>query len=70
MYEYMRIASSAVILMIGVKFFEWLRLFDKTSFYIKLLMATFTDIMHFMILFFGALYTCGMAIYFIAQNNI
>ena len=68
--EGMRIASSLVILLFGFKFFEWLRLFDKTSFYIKLLITTIKDIVYFMILFFGSLYTFGMAIYFIAENNV
>ena len=68
--EKLRIASSFVILLIGFKFFEWLRLFDSTSFYIKLLITTFYDIGYFMILFFGSLYTIGLALYFIAENNV
>ena len=62
----LRIVAAFVILLIGYKFFEWLRLFDNTSFYIKLLIATFTDIKPFMVLFFGCLFTFGTTIYFIA----
>ena len=62
----LRIIGAFVILLIGFKFFEWLRLFDNTSFYIKLLIATFLDIRPFMVLFFGSLLTFGMTIYFIA----
>ena len=66
MYQNLRIGSSIVILLIGFKFFEWLKLFDRTSFYIKLLLATLYDITSFILLFFASLYTFGMAIYFIA----
>ena len=66
MYQNLRIGSSIVILLIGFKFFEWLKLFDRTSFYIKLLLATLYDITSFILLFFASLYTFGMAIYFTA----
>ena len=66
MYQNLRIGSSIVILLIGFKFFEWLKLFDRTSFYIKLLLATLTDIIDFILLFFASLYAFGMAIYFTA----
>ena len=65
----LRVIVSLIIPLMGLKFFEWLRLFDKTSFYIKLLLATFTDITAFIVLFVGSLYTFGMALYFIAQND-
>ena len=65
----MRVIVSLIIPLMGIKFFEWLRLFDKTSFYIKLLLSTFKDITAFIILFLGSLYTFGLAIYFVAQND-
>ena len=64
--HWLRIIGAFVILLIGFKFFEWLRLFDNTSFYIKLLIATFKDIQSFMVLFIGILLTFGMTVYFIA----
>ena len=33
-----------------VKFFDWLRLFDKTSFYINLIGMTLSEIKYFLIL--------------------
>ena len=48
--------------------FDWLRLFDGTAFYIKLLYETLREITDFIVLFVSALFFFGMAIYLVAQN--
>ena len=54
---------AVAILTLWSNFFDWLRLFDETSFYIKLVEKTFQDIVQFMILFFIALAMIGSAMY-------
>ena len=51
------------VLSLWSNFFDWLRLVDQTSFYIKLIEKTFTDIVQFMILFLIALGMIGSAMY-------
>ena len=50
-------------------FFDWLRLFDQTSFYIKLIERTFEDIVQFLILFIIALSMIGCAMYALEQGT-
>ena len=63
-----RIVAAFSIILLGNKVFDWLRLFDGTAFFIKLLHETLREIVDFMILFLSALMMFGMAIYLIAQN--
>lgn len=49
-------ASCALLL----KLFDWMRLFDKTSFYVKLIQKTLSEIRPFMILIVAALATFGV----------
>ena len=51
------------------KLFDWLRLFDSTSFYIHLISETLSDIQAFMILFFTALGMFGMPMLMLNLNN-
>ena len=43
-----------------MKLFDWLRLFEATSFYIHLISETMSDIRPFMVLFFTTLFCFGM----------
>jgi len=49
--------------------FDWLRLFKKTSFYIKLLIETFKDIRYFVIVLAVCLVTIGCAMYMLELNK-
>ena len=51
------------LLTLWSNFFDWLRLFDRTSFLIKLVGKTFVDVVEFMILFMIALAMIGSAMY-------
>ena len=42
-----RVIASISVLLIWMKMFDWLRLFDTTTFYIKLIVVTLRDIMPF-----------------------
>ena len=59
---------SIAILSLWSNFFDWLRLVDQTSFYIKLIEKTFTDIVQFMILFLIALAMIGSAMYALERS--
>lgn len=61
--SYQRVVASISIFLIWLKVFDWLRLFEPTSFYIRLVTATFRDIRSFMILFFTGLAMFGSSLY-------
>ena len=42
--ERSRIVASLSLFILWVKFFDWLRLFEQTAFYVKLLTKTLSDI--------------------------
>ena len=56
------------IFKILVKFFDWLRMFDSTAFYVSLLKRTLIDISDFMMLFFVALAMFGSVMYMLQLN--
>ena len=65
-----RLLSAFVIIALWFKVFDWLRLFEKTSFYIRLIAETFVDIGYFMIIFIMALITSGSAMYMLQLNQV
>jgi len=58
-YEYRRAIASGLVLLMWVKTFYWMRLFTATSFYIRLISETLSDIKYFLILFIFILMTFG-----------
>jgi hypothetical protein len=64
-----RLLAAFVILALWFKVFEWLRLFEKTSFYIRLIQETFADIGYFFIIFLFALAAIGSAMYMLQLNQ-
>ena len=53
-----------VLLSQGIKFvIDWLRLFDKTSFYVTLILRTLADILYFMVFLLSILIYFGIAVY-------
>ena len=62
------IASLASMLII-VKFFDWLRLFESTAIMILLVKHTLIDIGHFMIVYFFALLMFGFPLVILNQNR-
>ena len=58
-----RIVAAVSVFLLWMKMFDWLKLFEPTSFYIKLVTATFRDMASFMLLFFTSLAMFGTAMY-------
>ena len=52
-----------------IKIFDWLRLFEGTSFYIILIEYTLTDISQFLLIYFVSLITFGMPLHMINLNR-
>lgn len=63
------VAAAASFLML-LNAFNWLRIFDKTGFYIKLLEETIVDIMPFMVIFLLSLTMFGVTMYLINFNVV
>ena len=54
---------------IWIKIFDWFRIFDATSFYIKLIMMTIADIMPFFFIFPVFLMTFGTALLILSTDR-
>ena len=57
-----RVICSAAIILNWFKVFYWLRLFSATSFYVKLITETLSDIVNFLVLFILILLTFANAL--------
>ena len=66
---FMRTLCSLVAIVIWIKVFDWFRIFDATSFYIKLLMMTIQDILPFFFIFPVFLMTFGTALLILSDNR-
>ena len=67
--ETQRLIAAFVIAFMWIKVFDWLRLFEKTSFFIRLITETFADIGYFMIIFLAALGSIGCSMYMLQLNQ-
>ena len=67
--DQIRIISALSVFVLWLKLFDWLRLFEQTAFYIKLLTATFMDLRSFMLLFFTGLAMFGSSIYMLQSSG-
>ena len=52
-----------------IKFYDWLRLFESTSFFILLIERTLNDILYFMILFTVAILAFGLPMSMLDLNR-
>ena len=57
--------AAIVVLCLVLKLFEWLKIYDETSFYISLLQQTILDIMHFVLIYIVAISAVGLSTMFI-----
>ena len=64
-----RIFAAFSIFVVWLKVFDWLRLFEGTTFYIKLVNQTFSDLTHFMILFVAVLCMFGSSMYILQLSR-
>ena len=61
--------AAILVFLIWSKMFDWLRLFDTTSFYIKLIVVTITDILPFFLIFPIFLLMFGSSMYILQTNR-
>ena len=52
--------AAVAVCCLSAKVYDWLRLFDKTAFYVRLIEQTLGDISDFFVLFAVALFMFGM----------
>ena len=64
-----RIIAALLVFILWFKMFDWMRLFDSTSFYIKLILVTIYDIMPFMVIYVIFLLMFGCAMDCISLNR-
>ena len=64
--DYLRGLAATAVVLTWFKSFYWLRLFDSTSFYVRLIIETLFDIKYFIILFIIILLTFGNALYILS----
>lgn len=64
-----RVWCSLLVLLMWVKLFDWLRMFNKTSFYISLILTTVKDILPFFAIFPIFLFAFGTAMYILDTNT-
>ena len=67
--SHQRVIASLAVFLLWAKVFDWLRLFEITSFYIKLVQETFRDLTSFMILFFSGLGMFGFSLYMLQPTH-
>ena len=61
--------SSVLISQCVKAIIDWLRLFDNTSFYVTLILKTFTDIVYFLFIILLLLIYIGNAMYMLQLNS-
>ena len=67
--EHRRIIASLLVFSLWFKMFDWMRLFDNTSFYIKLILKTVSDIVPFMAIHILFLLMFGCAMQCLSMNR-
>lgn len=68
-FEGLRVIASMASCLNLLKIFDWLRLFEGTSFYILLIENTIKDIGYFLIILFTALLTFGIPLSMLDLNR-
>ena len=67
--ENQRVMAAFSTLFLWIKVLDWLKLFDSTSFFIKLIEDTIADIGAFMIIVVVALFMFGMPMFILQMNR-
>ena len=60
---------SILVILMWAKLFDWLRMFNKTSFYISLILTTVKDILPFFAIFPIFLFAFGSAMFILDSNT-
>ena len=64
-----RVWCSLLVVLMWAKLFDWLRMFNKTSFYISLILTTVRDILPFFAIFPIFLFAFGSAMFILDTNG-
>ena len=64
-----RLMAAISVVFMWAKVFYWMRLFSQTSYYIRMVVDTLSDVSTFLILFFAILFTFGNAIFILNYNR-
>ena len=64
----MVVIASFAIIMLYMKMFYWLRLFESLAFYVRMVAETIYDILNFIILFLLCVATFAHAVYVLSRN--
>ena len=68
--ETLRFIAAMACFTLMLKIFNWLRIFDKTGFFVELIKTTLYDIYPFMILIIVALLTFGLPILLLTLSRV
>ena len=63
------VLAALISIMMWLKMLEWLRVFDSTAFFIKLILQTMVDILPFFVIFFIFIFMFGSALYILSMNR-
>lgn len=63
------ILSALIAIMMWLKMLDWLRVFDETAFFIKLIGRTMIDILPFFVIFFIFIFMFGSSLYILNMNR-
>jgi len=63
------ILSALIAIMMWIKMLDWLRLFDGTAFYIKLIVKTLSDVLPFFVIFIIFIFMFGSSLYILNMNR-
>ena len=63
------VLAALISIMMWLKMLEWLRVFDSTAFFIKLILQTMFDILPFFVIFFIFIFMFGSALYILSMNR-
>ena len=64
------VLAALISIMMWMKMLEWLRVFDSTAFFVKLIMQTMIDILPFFVIFFIFIFMFGSALYILSMNRV
>ena len=64
------VLAALIAIMMWMKMLEWLRVFDSTAFFVKLIMQTMIDILPFFVIFFIFIFMFGSALYILSMNRV
>ena len=68
-YETQRVIAAMATFCLWIKVLDWCKLFGPTSFFVRLILETISDIKYFMIIFVVALMMFGMPMYILQLNR-